>query len=115
VPSWIIGSPPKPPPLLYKARWQIELFFKWLKQHLRIKVFFGREPNAVKTQLWCAIAIYTLLLIIRKKLALEVSIHTILTVLSVNVFEQVAIHELFTNFELTDHNAAISNQLTFNY
>jgi len=101
--------------LLYKARWQIELFFKWLKQHLRIKVFFGREPNAVKTQLWCAISIYTLLLIIREKLALEVSIHTILTVLSVNVFEQVPIHELFTDFKLTDHNAAISNQLTFNY
>ena len=100
---------------LYKARWQIELFFKWLKQHLRIKVFFGREPNAVKTQLWCAVAIYTLLLIIRKKLALEVSIHTILTVLSVNVFEQVPIHELFTGFELTDDNVACSNQRTFNY
>jgi transposase len=101
--------------LLYKARWQIELFFKWLKQHLRIKVFFGREPNAVKTQLWCAVAIYTLLLIIRKKLALEVSIHTILTVFSVNVFEQVAIHELFTGFEPTNDEAGFNNQLTFSY
>jgi len=87
--------------LLYKARWQIELFFKWLKQHLRINVFFGREPNAVKTQVWCAVAIYTLLLIIGKKLSLEVSIHTILTVLSVNVFEQVPIHELFNKLEHT--------------
>jgi IS4 transposase len=101
--------------LLYKARWQIELFFKWLKQHLRIKVFFGREPNAVKTQLWCAVAIYTLLLIIRKKLALKVSIHTILTVFSVNVFEQVAIHKLFTGFKPTNDKAGFNNQLTFSY
>jgi len=101
--------------LLYKARWQIELFFKWLKQHLRIKVFFGREANAVKTQVWCAVAVYTLLLIIRKKLSLSVSIHTILTVLSVNSFEQVPIHELFTGVDLTDPSIDICNQLFLNY
>jgi hypothetical protein len=101
--------------LLYKARWQIEIFFKWMKMNLRIKVFFGREPNAVYTQVWCAIAIYTLLLIIRKELGLKASMHTILTVVSLNIFEKVPIDELFTHFELTDHESNDSNQLLINY
>jgi IS4 transposase len=101
--------------LLYKARWRIELFFKWLKMHLRIKVFFGREPNAVKTQIWIAIAIYALLLIIRKQLGLKASIHTILAVLSVSIFEQVHIHQLFEETGLTTSIAVDPNQMVINY
>lgn len=100
---------------LYKARWQVELFFKWVKMNLRIKKFFGRDPNAVYLQVWCAIAIYTLLLIIRKQLRLQASMHTILTVLSINVFEQVAIHELFTDFRLAKGDSDNQNQLVINF
>lgn len=101
--------------LLYKARWQIEIFFKWIKMNLRIKAFFGRDPNAVHTQVWCVIAIYTLLLIIKKQLNLKASMHTILTVVSLNIFEKVPIHELFTEFELADRESDADNQLLINY
>jgi hypothetical protein len=101
--------------LLYKARWQIELFFKLLKMNFRIKGFFGREPNAVHTQVWCIIAIYTLLLIIKKRLDLKVSMHTILTVLSVNIFEKVSLNELFMDFELQYDDQPKSNQLFIKY
>jgi Domain of unknown function (DUF4372)/Transposase DDE domain len=87
--------------LLYKARWNIELFFKWLKMNVRIKAFFGREPNAVKIQIWCALAVHALLLIIRHRLRLKSSLHSILAVLSVSIFEQVDIHELFTDVGLS--------------
>lgn len=100
---------------LYKGRWTIELFFKWLKMHLRIKSFFGREPNAVKIQIWTAIAVYALLLIIRKQLGLKTSIHTILAVLSVSIFEQVPIHELFTETGLMRADPQDCNQLLINY
>ena len=100
---------------LYKARWLVELFFKWIKMNLRIKSFFGRDPNAVYMQVWCAIAIYTLLLIIRKQLGLKASMHTILTVLSINVFEQVPLHELFTGFELANQESEDPNQLVINF
>lgn len=101
--------------LLYKARWQIELFFKLIKMNLRIKAFFGREPNAVYLQVWCVIAIYTLLLIIKKQMGLKVSMHTMLTVVSVNIFEKVPLHELFTEFECTEEENANPNQLLINY
>jgi len=100
---------------LYKARWRVELFFKWIKMNLRIKAFFGREPNAVYIQVWCAIAIYTLLLIIRKQLALKASMHTILTVLSVSIFEQIPIHELFMGVGLTENHSDHPNQLLINF
>ena len=100
---------------LYKARWLVELFFKWIKMNLRIKSFFGRDPNAVYMQVWCAIAIYTLLLIIRKQLGLKASMHTILTVLSINVFEQVTIHELFTELGCANSDGADPNQLVINF
>ena len=100
---------------LYKARWLVELFFKWIKMNLRIKSFFGRDPNAVYMQVWCAIAIYTLLLIIRKQLGLKASMHTILTVLSINVFEQVPLHELFTGLELANQESDDPNQLIINF
>lgn len=80
------------PPLticaLYKSRWQVELFFKWIKQHLRIKHFLGNSENAVKTQLWCAVATYVLIAIIKKELHLNASLYTCLQILSVSVFEK---------------------------
>ena len=73
---------------LYKARWQVELFFKWIKQHLRIKAFYGTSENAVKTQVWVALAVYVLVAILKKRLALPQSLYTILQVLSVTLFER---------------------------
>ena len=74
---------------LYKSRWQIELFFKWIKQHLRIKRFFGTSENAVKTQIWCAIATYVLIAIVKHERRLDASLHTCLQVLSVSLFEKI--------------------------
>jgi len=76
---------------IYKCRWQVELFFKWIKQHLRIKAFYGTSENAVKTQIWIAVSIYVLVAIVRKRLGLEASLHEILQVLSVTLFEKVSI------------------------
>jgi Domain of unknown function (DUF4372)/Transposase DDE domain len=73
---------------LYKSRWQVELFFKWIKQHLRIKHFLGNSENAVKTQIWCAVATYVLIAIVKKELKLPASLHTLLQILSVSVFEK---------------------------
>jgi hypothetical protein len=73
---------------LYKSRWQVELFFKWIKQHLRIKKFFGNSENAVKTQVWCAVATYVLIAIVKKQLQLDASLYTCLQILSVSVFEK---------------------------
>ena len=79
---------------LYRARWQVELFFKWIKQHLRIKSFFGTSSNAVKSQLWIAISVYVLIAIIRKRLNLELNLHTILQILSLSVFEKSPLKQL---------------------
>ena len=84
---------------LYKCRWQVELFFKWIKQHLRIKAFYGTSKNAVKTQIWIAISIYVLVAIIKKRLNLNISLYTILQILSVTVFEQVPIIQVLTNYD----------------
>jgi len=73
---------------LYKSRWQVELFFKWIKQHLRIKRFLGTSENAVKTQIWCAVATYVLIAIMKKELHLDASLYTCLQILSVSVFEK---------------------------
>jgi len=81
--------------LLYKLRWRVELFFKWIKQNLRIKHFFGTSDNAVKTQVWVAVCVYVLVAIVRKQLNLELSLSQMLQILSVNVFEQVTLPELF--------------------
>jgi hypothetical protein len=80
---------------LYKCRWQVELFFKWIKQHLRIKSFFGTSENAVKTQVWIAVAVYVLIAIMKKKLNLNESLYTILQVLSVTLFEKTPINQMF--------------------
>ncbi len=82
---------------LYKCRWQIELFFKWIKQHLRIKAFFGTSANAVKTQIWIAICVYVLVAIIKKRLNIQHSLYTILQVFSVAAFEKIPLFELLTD------------------
>ena len=87
---------------LYKCRWQIELFFKWIKQHLRIKSFYGTSENAVKTQIWIAISVYLLVAIIKKLLNLEMSLYTFLQILSVTAFEKVPILQLLREFSNTE-------------
>jgi hypothetical protein len=82
---------------LYKSRWQVELFFKWIKQHLRIKHFLGNSENAVKTQVWCAVATYVLIAIVKKELQLDASLYTCLQILSVSVFEKTEISSALTS------------------
>ena len=96
---------------LYKCRWQIELFFKWIKQHLRIKAFYGTSENAVKTQIWIAISVYVLIALVKKKLNLDITLYTFLQILSVSVFEQVDILQLVTNSAGTIQSNNICNQL----
>ena len=96
---------------LYKLRWRIELFFKWIKQNLRIKHFFGTTDNAVKTQVWIAICVYVLVAIVRKELQLELSLSQILQVLSVNPFEQIPLVELVMKTETHDRSPHPANQL----
>ena len=96
---------------LYKCRWQVELFFKWIKQNLRIKTFYGTSENAVKTQIWTAVSVYVLVAIIRKKLDLKISLYTMLQVLSVSVFEKVTLLQLLTKSDYRNDSGEISNQL----
>jgi hypothetical protein len=86
---------------LYQGRWQIELFFKWLKQHLRIKAFYGTSPNAVRTQIWTAIAVYLLVAILKKRLHLNSSLYTILQILSLTLFEKMSISQAFAQLPPT--------------
>jgi hypothetical protein len=83
---------------LYRARWQVELFFRWIKQHLRIKAFYGTSENAVKTQVWVAVSVYVLVAIVKKRLGLELSLYKILQILSITVFEKKPISEGFSTF-----------------
>ena len=96
---------------LYKCRWQIELFFKWIKQHLRIKAFYGTSENAVKTQIWVAISVYVLVAIIKRRLELEASLYTILQILSVTLFEKVDVYQLLTENTLAAEHSNVLNQL----
>ena len=84
---------------LYKSRWQVELFFKWIKQHLRIKRFFGTSENAVKTQIWIAVSVYVLVAIVKKKLNLDVSLYTLLQIISVTLFEKMPLQQAFATAE----------------
>src|SRR5207249_330780 len=81
---------------LYKARWQVELFFKWIKQHLRIKRFYGTSENAVKAQIWIAVSVYVLVAIVKKRLNLDLSLYTLLQILSVTLFEKMLIRHAVT-------------------
>jgi len=105
IPSPIVAA-------IYKQRWQIELFFKWIKQHLRIKRFFGRSSNAVKIQIWTAIATYVLVAIVKKQLGLKHSLHTILQILATSVFEKTPVQRVFRRFDEEISNNISSNQLT---
>jgi IS4 transposase len=96
---------------LYQCRWQVELFFKWIKQNLRIKHFFGTSDNAVKTQVWIAICVYVLAAIARKQLGLEVSLSQLLQILSVNVFEQIPLAELVAKTQTQNEPCHSRNQL----
>jgi len=96
---------------LYKSRWKVELFFKWIKQHLRIKAFYGNSENAVKTQIWIALAIYVLVAIVKKRLALDATLYQILQVLSVTLFEKTPILRAFDDQGSQEKSAEFSNQL----
>jgi hypothetical protein len=96
---------------LYKSRWQVELFFRWIKQHLRIKRFFGTSENAVKSQVWIAVAVYVLVAIIRKRLNLEFSLHSMLQILSVTPFEKVSLFQMLTDMAPVEKSSANPNQL----
>ena len=86
---------------LYRCRWQVEIFFKWIKQHLRIKAFYGTTENAVKTQIWIAISVYVLVAIMKKRMQIDLSLYTILQILSIILFEKKPILQLFTTSEYT--------------
>ena len=101
---------------LYKSRWQVEIFFKWIKQHLRIKKFYGTSENAVKTQIWIAVSVYVMVAIIRKRLKLDVSLYTLMQVFSVTVFEKASIESMI--LQTTDSSVSVmyDNQLNlFSY
>ena len=96
---------------LYKRRWQVELFFKWIKQHLRIKAFFGSMPNAVQTQIWIAVCVYVLVAIVRKELHLECSMYQILQILSISLFEKAPIQQALTSIISQNQKTCCPNQL----
>ena len=97
--------------LIYKSRWQVELFFKWIKQHLRIKAFYGTSENAVKTQIWIAVSVYVLVAIVRKRLGLDASLYQILQILSVTLFEKTPILQALQASDSDDDLLGASNQL----
>ena len=91
---------------LYRCRWQVELFFKWIKQHLRIKAFYGTSENAVKTQIWIAISAYVLIAIIKKRMKIDLSLYTILQIFSITLFEKIPILQVLTE---TDYKNKITS------
>jgi hypothetical protein len=96
---------------LYKSRWQVELFFKWVKQHLRIKRFYGTSENAVKTQIWIAVSVYVLVAIIKKRLGLDASLYTLLQILSVTLFEKMPMQRALSERQTTCDKLSTDNQL----
>lgn len=96
---------------LYQQRWQVELFFRWLKQHLRIKSFYGTSANAVRTQLWVAVCVYALVALLKKRLNSEATLYEILQILSVSVFEKTPVEQLFQAFRSHNECSDSPNQL----
>ena len=96
---------------LYKSRWQVELFFKWIKQHLRIKRFYGTSENAVKTQIWIAVSVYVLVAIVKKRLELDALLYTLLQVLSISLFEKMPLHQALAGEENRCDLPQMTNQL----
>ena len=101
--------------LLYQGRWKVELFFKWIKQHLRIKHFYGTTDNAVKTQVWISICVYVLVAIMKKQLHSELSLYSILQILSINAFEQKPLNQILVDCDPRDLGGDSCNQLIFSY
>ena len=97
--------------MLYKCRWQIELFFKWIKQHLRIKSFFGTSENAVKSQIWIAVSVYVLVAILRKRLNITASLYEMLQILSLTMFERMALNQLLARMPPDTNSPDSTNQL----
>ena len=96
---------------LYRCRWQVELFFKWIKQHLRIKVFFGTSENAVKTQIWIAVSVYVLVAIVKKRLNLSASLYEMLQILSLTMFEKMPLDQMLNNIVIEEIQSMSANQL----
>jgi len=96
---------------IYKCRWQVEWFFKWIKQHLRIKAFYGTSENAVKTQIWIAVPLYVLVAILRKRLGLETSLYQILQILSVTLFEKTSVLRTLQESDFENDLGDCGNQL----
>jgi hypothetical protein len=96
---------------LYRCRWQVELFFKWIKQHLRIKQFYGTSENAVKTQIWIAVAVYVLVAIVKKRLNISASLYEMLQILSLTMFEQIPLNTLLSQINVTQNEGDFANQL----
>jgi hypothetical protein len=96
---------------LYKSRWQVELFFKWIKQHLRIKRFYGTSPNAVKTQVWIAVSVYVLVAIVRKRLRLETPLYTLLQIFSLTLFEKMPVQQALLGGDYSSPDRDLANQL----
>jgi IS4 transposase len=96
---------------LYRCRWQVETFFKWIKQHLRIKAFYGTSENAVKTQIWIAVAVYVLVAIVKKRMQIGLSLYTILQILSLTLFEKMPLYQAFAQNVYKKEIATIDNQL----
>jgi transposase len=96
---------------LYRCRWQVELIFKWIKQHLRIKQFYGTSENAVKTQIWIAVAVYVLVAIVKKRLHISASLYEMLQILSLNMFEQTPLNSLLSRITMARDDGDLSNQL----
>ena len=107
------------PPLviagLYKSRWQVELFFKWIKQNLRFKHFFGHSDNAVKTQIWISVCVYALVAIVKKQSQSPRSLYSILQILSVNAFSKEPLHQVLSEIDPPKSEDDLCNQLIFNY
>jgi hypothetical protein len=95
---------------LYRCRWQVELFFKWIKQHLRIKAFYGTSENAVKSQIWIAVSAYVLVAIVKKRLSLSASLYEILQILSLTMFEKIPLHQLLAQIPVGENNLTPDNQ-----
>lgn len=96
---------------LYRCRWQVELFFKWIEQHLRIKSFFGTSENTVKTQIWIAVSVYVLVAIIKKRFNLDLSLYPILQILSVTIFEKMPLNQVLVDSNYTSQQTESPNQL----
>ena len=96
---------------LYRCRWQVELFFKWIKQHLRIKAFFGVSENAVKTQIWIAVSVYVLIAIVKKRLNISISLYEMLQILSLTLFERIPINQLLRKAAAYENQSLADNQL----